>query len=94
MVTDYSQVLAAAQPRVRAGVRLGLMVAFRRVGQALCGLKGHDNVLHFERSRFALECSSCGHVSPGWVLDGPSPQVRYAGDAARHQLRSRPRRVA
>jgi len=94
MVTDYSQVLVATQPRVRTGVRLSAQIALRRIGQALCGIRGHENVLHYERNRFALECSSCGHVSPGWQVDGPAPHLRYAGDPVRHQLRPRPRRVA
>jgi hypothetical protein len=93
MVTDYS-VLVATQPRVRAGLRLTTLRALKRIGQALCGLRGHENVLHYERNRFALECSSCGHVSPGWEVSGPQPQRRYAGDPGRHQLRPRISRVA
>jgi hypothetical protein len=46
--------------------------------------------------RFALECTSCGHVSQGWTVSETKPQLRYAGDPGRHQLRSRAqvRRVA
>jgi hypothetical protein len=94
MVTDYSQILVATQPRTRASFGQSVRRALRRIGQAFCGLRGHENVLHYERDRFALECSSCGHVSPGWDVKGPQPQLRYAGDPGRHQLRPRPRRVA
>lgn len=37
--------------------------------QLLCGLRGHAMVLHFEPNRLALECTSCGKQTPGWVLD-------------------------
>jgi hypothetical protein len=95
MVTNYAQVLVATQPRVRTGLVGGIRLVLRRIGQALCGLKGHDLMRHYERNRVALACSSCGHVSPGWTVDGTAPQLRYAGDPSRHQLRPRAvRRVA
>ena len=37
-----------------------------RVQQSLCGLHGHDALLHFEDGRMSLLCTSCGHESPGW----------------------------
>lgn len=36
--------------------------------QLMCGLRGHDDVLCFERRRLALKCLSCGHESVGWTL--------------------------
>lgn len=36
--------------------------------QLICGLRGHDDVLCFERRRLALKCLSCGHQSVGWTL--------------------------
>jgi hypothetical protein len=95
MVTGYSHVLVGTQPRVRAGVGATIVRGLRRVGQMLCGLRGHDLVRHYERDRVALACASCGHVSPGWTVSGTAPQLRYAGDPHRHQLQSRSvRRVA
>ena len=38
--------------------------------QWLCGLHGHDTLLHFEHGRMSLLCSSCGYESPGWELKG------------------------
>jgi hypothetical protein len=41
--------------------------------QFLCGLHGHDALLHFEEGRISLQCSSCGYQSPGWdVRSTPS----------------------
>jgi hypothetical protein len=40
-----------------------LSVQFR---QFVCGLHGHDSLLHFDHGRMSLLCSSCGHESPGW----------------------------
>ena len=41
-----------------------------RVGEQLrqfiCGLHGHDSLLHFGDGRVSLLCSSCGHETPGW----------------------------
>jgi len=45
-----------------------------RVGEQLrrfiCGLHGHDSLLHFEEGRVSLLCSSCGHETPGWDVKG------------------------
>ncbi len=40
----------------------------QQVRQFICGLHGHDALLHFERGRMSLLCSSCGHDSPGWDI--------------------------
>jgi hypothetical protein len=52
----------------------------------LCGLRGHDAVLHFEGKRVMLRCTSCGHDSPGWCVVGRAPRLRFAGDPRRHAL--------
>ena len=36
----------------------------------ICGLHGHDSLLHFEDGRVSLLCSSCGHETPGWDVQG------------------------
>lgn len=41
-----------------------------QVRQAICGLHGHDALLHFEHGRMSLLCSSCGYETPGWELKG------------------------
>ena len=38
--------------------------------QQVCGLHGHDSLLHFDNGRLSLLCSSCGHESPGWDVRG------------------------
>jgi hypothetical protein len=99
MVTGYPQVLVGPQPATSASEaqirRKGLATRmFRRLGQMICGLSGHDLVRHYEQNRVALSCASCGHISPGWEITAPLPQRRYAGDPERHQLRPRARAVA
>lgn len=50
---------------------LGLLTRVgAQVRQFICGLKGHDSLLHFEKGRLSLLCSSCGHQSPGWDVKG------------------------
>jgi hypothetical protein len=96
MVTGYPQVLVGPQSATsaraeRTSTRSLFTRMFRRMGQMICGLSGHDLVRHYEQNRYALSCASCGHVSPGWELTAPLPQRRYAGDPERHQLRSHAR---
>jgi hypothetical protein len=38
--------------------------------QLVCGLHGHDALLHFEQGRMSLQCTSCGYETPGWDLKG------------------------
>ena len=49
------------------GSRLDVRMA-TRLGQVVCGLHGHDAVLHFEGSRVMMRCTSCGHDTPGWEI--------------------------
>ena len=56
-----------------------------RVGEQLrrflCGLHGHDSLLHFGDGRVSLLCSSCGHETPGWDVKA-TPARR---EAVRHE---------
>jgi len=44
----------------------------------LCGLRGHDGLLHFEQGRLSLICASCGYETPGWDLSATRPPVEHA----------------
>ena len=94
MVTNYPQQLAAAAEVSRNDAEdssfLGRMAS--RFGQMMCGLHGHDSVLHFEGNRVMMRCTSCSYDSPGWEITGQGPRLRYEGDAHRHLL-NRPRLV-
>ncbi len=57
--------------------------ANEQVRQFLCGLHGHDALLHFERGRLSLLCSSCGHESPGWDLKAAHLRADAATSATR-----------
>ena len=86
MVTNYPQQLTATAGAETQAVG-GLMTrAVARVGQLLCGMRGHDSVLHFEGKRVMMRCTSCGHDSPGWDVSGRGPRQRFEGDARRHRL--------
>jgi hypothetical protein len=54
--------------------------------QLICGLGGHDHLMQFEKERVSLQCSSCGHESPGWFLTATPPRPVLAGDKRRHAL--------
>ena len=87
MVTNYPQQLTATTTGI--DTQNGETVvnrAMSRVSQFLCGLRGHDSVLHFEGKRVNMRCTSCGHDTPGWEVSGRGPRQRYAGDARRHVL--------
>ena len=45
------------------------------IRQFICGLHGHDELLHFETGRLSMQCSTCGHESPGWDLKS-APTLR------------------
>lgn len=46
--------------------------AATQVRQFVCGLHGHDSLLHFEHGRISLLCTSCGHETPGWEVKAAS----------------------
>jgi hypothetical protein len=83
MVTNYPQHLTGVRP-VGAGALVSRAVT--RLGQLLCGLHGHETVLHFEGKRVMMRCTSCGHDTPGWETGDRAPRRRYDGDARRHLL--------
>jgi hypothetical protein len=49
-----------------------------RVRQFICGLHGHDSLLHFERDRLSLMCTSCSYESPGWDMKRTAKQPEVA----------------
>jgi hypothetical protein len=58
-----------------------------RVRQFLCGLHGHDALLHFEHGRMSLQCASCGYETPGWDFKtAKRPQTADSSHAARMPL--------
>lgn len=87
MVTNYPQQLTATSG-VEQAQTVGSLVnrAMARFGQVMCGLRGHDSVLHFEGKRVMMRCTSCGHDTPGWEVSGRAPRQRFEGDARRHRL--------
>jgi hypothetical protein len=66
--------------------------------QFVCGLHGHDALLHFETGRLSMRCTSCGYESPGWDLKRTqAPAAPTAVEAKARVLRLpivRERRVA
>jgi hypothetical protein len=95
MVTNYPQQLTATRVSSHAAdvrddvheLNNGIVAkAMGRLGQLLCGVRGHDAVLHFEGNRVMMRCTSCGHDTPGWEISGQGPRRRYEGDARRHLL--------
>ncbi len=89
MVTNYPQQLTATTDATldHAGV---MARAMGRLGQLFCGIRGHDAVLHFEGNRVSMRCTSCGHDTPGWEINGRGPRRRFDGDARRHLLVRQP----
>src|ERR1043165_1063171 len=86
MVTNYPQQLTATATAIHDGTSSVVARTLGRLGQLVCGLRGHDSVLHFEGNRVNMRCTSCGHDTPGWGIRGRGPRRRYEGDANRHLL--------
>jgi hypothetical protein len=59
-------------------------VVLERLGQIVCGMHGHDNLIQFQQHRMFLKCASCGHETPGWTLPNRRPVAR-ATDAGRRE---------
>lgn len=92
MVTNYPQQLANAAALTASAAASLPARLLTRVGQAICGLRGHDAILHFQANRVMMRCTSCGHDTPGWEISGRGPRPRYEGDPRRHLL-TKPRLV-
>lgn len=93
MVTNYPQQLTATPGVAADSADVGLVARLvGRFGQLLCGMRGHDSVLHFEGNRVMMRCTSCGYDTPGWEITGRGPRRRYEGDARRHLI-AKPRLV-
>jgi len=87
MVTNYPEQLSATSDSVALPATESVMARVAsRLSQTLCGLSGHDTVMHFEGQRVMMRCTSCGHDTPGWEVTGRGPRRRYEGDAKRHQI--------
>jgi hypothetical protein len=43
--------------------------------QFICGLHGHDALLHFGQGRISLQCTSCGYETPGWDVHAVSDRA-------------------
>ena len=70
--------------------------ALQMIRQFICGLHGHDALLHFETGRLSMRCTSCGHDTPGWDIKA-APVRREASAPKARVLRLplvRERRVA
>jgi hypothetical protein len=79
MITDMQPTMTAAQHGTRAIARAAVQLR-----QFICGLRGHDALLHFEQGRMSLQCTSCGHETPGWDLrSAHRPQPTAATESAR-----------
>jgi hypothetical protein len=81
---------AVSQPMQEEGLG-GRILDWLR--QAICGMHGHDTMLHFQQERMSLRCVSCGHETPGWSLNEVPPTVTIRGDARRLAI-PRPHLVA
>lgn len=56
------------------------------MGQLVCGMQGHENLMHFERGRVSLRCASCGHETPGWDLKKKNDAALTSAPAPRRRL--------
>ena len=52
-----------------------------RMRRVLCGLHGHDTVLHFEHDRLSLRCLYCSYETTGWSL---TPDADNASSPTAH----------
>ena len=61
----------------------GLMAALStRVSRFVCGLGGHELLLHAEPGKLSLRCMSCAYETPGWAIKEPNVRPRQHGSGA------------
>ena len=63
--------------------RAAAAITVDRLVCALCGLRGHAMVRHFEPARMSLLCLSCGHNTPGWTMQQHSNVYESGSPTAR-----------
>lgn len=80
MFTESMQPRTMTTPQPTTGI---VERTVDQVRQFICGLHGHDALLHFEPGRMSLQCTSCGYETPGWDVNGeperpaaPAPKPR------------------
>jgi hypothetical protein len=93
MVTNYPQRLTATRAERASTDHAFITRAVVRLGRILCGMKGHENVLHFEGKRVMMRCTACGQDTPGWEIGERGPRKRFDGDPRRHELATKPHLV-
>ena len=79
--TGQPPISAPAQPPIGLIGR-----AAGHVRQFLCGLHGHDALLHFGQGRLSLQCTSCGYETPGWDVKATQAKAETP-QHARHIIR-------
>jgi hypothetical protein len=52
----------------------------RQVSRFVCGLQGHQIMLHFEPNKLSLQCGLCGYESEGWEVGRPMTARRQANN--------------
>ena len=82
MVSNYPQQLTATELGNDPAGEAIVSRAMTRLGQVLCGIRGHDAVLHFEGKRVMMRCTSCGHDTPGWDTAERAPRRSYGGETS------------
>ena len=76
--------LVGRSTNVRSIRAAKLLVRMRRsVGRFICGLFGHEMLLHFDADRMCLQCFRCSAQSPGWVIDVNPAFRRCVGHSAK-----------
>jgi hypothetical protein len=84
MVTNYPQRLTAVGHENIGTAFLARTAT--RLGQLLCGFRGHETVMHREGKRLMMRCTSCGHDTAGVEISDREPRRRFEGDARRHRM--------
>jgi hypothetical protein len=52
-----------------------------RLRHLMCGLGGHEFVLHFEHDHLSLQCLLCGYQSSGWNLRADADSFSYGASS-------------
>ena len=76
----------------RASYTLGKIMGFLR--RVFCAFRGHEEYLHFDKSRVYLQCVGCGHETPGWTVEPHRPVLRFSARPVTKPAGALVRRIA
>jgi hypothetical protein len=98
MTTNALRLVGSVGSNERASSATMLLARIHQcVCQFMCGVFGHERVLHSDANRIYLQCLRCGAQTRGWIIDVKPAFRRRTGQgpaaSPQHAARMPPQRA-